>query len=67
MHSPVPLPRCILQVYPKVAPTLAARFREREETVKQDVFQVRTESAGAVGVVRVLLTLAAGWRMAQQQ
>ena len=30
-----------MQVYPKVAPVLVQRFREREETVKQDVFQVR--------------------------
>ena len=29
-----------LQIYPQVAPVLVQRFREREETVKQDVFQV---------------------------
>lgn len=35
-HS-TPTPK---QIYPKVAPVLVQRFREREETVKQDVFQV---------------------------
>jgi hypothetical protein len=37
-----------VQVYPKVAPVLVQRFREREETVKQDVFQVRRSGVGSL-------------------
>jgi hypothetical protein len=33
-------PDLLAEVYPQVAPVLLPRFREREETVKQDVFQV---------------------------
>lgn len=40
LHRPVGLCHPPLQVYPQVAPVLVQRFKEREETVKQDVFQV---------------------------
>ncbi|PSC76088.1 cullin-associated NEDD8-dissociated 1 isoform B [Micractinium conductrix] len=43
-------PDLLTEVYPKVAPTLAARFREREETVKQDVFQAYVDLLRQVGL-----------------
>ena len=37
---PLPLCRCRLpQFYPQVSPALVSRFREREESVRGDVFQ----------------------------
>jgi hypothetical protein len=32
------LPPCWPQVYPQVSPALVSRFREREESVKGDIF-----------------------------
>ncbi|KAL4425586.1 hypothetical protein ABPG75_009602 [Micractinium tetrahymenae] len=45
-HFPDLLP----EVYPKVAPVLVQRFREREETVKQDVFQAYADLLRQVGL-----------------
>ncbi|EFN57516.1 hypothetical protein CHLNCDRAFT_57288, partial [Chlorella variabilis] len=38
------------EVYPKVAPVLVQRFKEREETVKQDVFQAYVDLLRQVGL-----------------
>lgn len=42
-HRPAPAAPPPPQIYPQVAPVLVQRFREREETVKADVFQVRLQ------------------------
>ncbi len=41
----------LLQVYPEVSPVLLQRFKEREETVKQDVFQVSNKKRGGKELV----------------
>ncbi|KAI3438733.1 hypothetical protein D9Q98_001153 [Chlorella vulgaris] len=43
-------PDLLTEVYPKVAPVLVQRFREREETVKQDVFQAYVDLLRQVGL-----------------
>lgn len=43
-------PDLLAEVYPKVSPVLVQRFREREETVKQDVFQAYVDLLRQVGL-----------------
>lgn len=39
MPSPPPSCASSLQIYPQVSPALVSRFREREESVRGDIFQ----------------------------
>ena len=46
-------PDLIDEVYPELSPPLLARFREREENVKMDVFNTFTDLLRQVTVLRI--------------